>query len=153
MLCSMDNGMDHREPWPRNLAAIKTVREPCRRRSAAIPGKSHSIPAKRTKNNNYQVNALLAIMPELNDGIKGNPMGSVNLGDGYVLLRKRDKRPWLPTGEEARMISEFMGQGQPLERFKRWARLRLSNGQIPISLAGETQGNHSDTHLKKCEGK
>ena len=22
----------------------------------------------------------------------------------------------------------------------------------PISLAGETQGNHSDTHFKECEG-
>ena len=67
-----------------------------------IPGNSKSIPAKRTKNNTYQVNALLAIMPELDDGIKGNPAGSVDLGDGYILLRKRDKRPWLPTGEVLR---------------------------------------------------
>ena len=73
-------------------------------------------------------------MPELDDGIRGNPVGSVDLGKGYVLLRKRDKRPWLPTGEEARVISEFMGQGQPLERFKRWAQLRLPNGQIAWSL-------------------
>ena len=100
----------------------------------AIPGKSNSIPAQQTKHNTYQVNALLAIMPKLNDGIRGNPVGSVDLGEGYVLLRKRDKRPWLPTGEEARVISEFMGQGQPLERFKRWARLHLPNGQIARSL-------------------
>ena len=73
-------------------------------------------------------------MPELDDGIRGNPVGSVDLGEGYVLLHKRDKRPWLPTGEEARVISEFMGQGQPLECFKRWARLRLPNGQIARSL-------------------
>ena len=48
-------------------------------------------------------------MPELDDEIKTHPMGSVDLGDGYVLLCKRDKRPWLPTGEEARVISEFIG--------------------------------------------
>ena len=56
-----------------------------------IPGNSKFIPAKRTKNNTYQVNALLAIMPELDDGIKGNPTGSVDLGDRYILLRKQDK--------------------------------------------------------------
>jgi len=49
-------------------------------------------------------------MPELDNGIKGNPIGSVDLGDGYVLLRKQDKRPWLLIREEARMISEFMGR-------------------------------------------
>ena len=74
-------------------------------------------------------------MPELDDGIKGNPTGSVDLGEGYVLLHKRDKRPWLPTGEEARVIAGFMiGQGQPLQRFKRWACLRLPNGQVARSL-------------------
>ncbi|KIK16631.1 hypothetical protein PISMIDRAFT_15704 [Pisolithus microcarpus 441] len=81
-----------------------------------------------------RVNALLATMPELDDRIKGDPTGSVNLGEGYVLLRKRDKRPWLLTGEEARIISEFIGHGQPIHRFKRWARLRLPNGQIARSL-------------------
>ncbi|KIK29823.1 hypothetical protein PISMIDRAFT_88326 [Pisolithus microcarpus 441] len=81
-----------------------------------------------------RVNALLAVMPELDDGIKGHPTGSVDLGEGYVLLRKRDKRPWLPTGEEARTISEFIGRDQPLNHFKRWARLRLPNGQIARSL-------------------
>ena len=71
-------------------------------------------------------------MPELDDGIKGNPTGSVDLGEGYVLLCKR---PWLPTGEEARVIAGFMiGQGQPLQCFKRWGCLRLPNGQVARSL-------------------
>ena len=70
-------------------------------------------------------------MPKLDDGIKGNPTGSVDLGEGYVLLRKRDKQPWLPTGEEARVIAGFMiGQGQLLQRFKQWACLHLPNGQV-----------------------
>ncbi|KAI6119745.1 hypothetical protein EDD16DRAFT_1706451 [Pisolithus croceorrhizus] len=77
-----------------------------------------------------RVNALLAIMPELDDGIKGHPKGSVDLKDGYILLHKRDKRPWLPTREEARIIGDFIGQDQPLQHFRRWARLRLPNGQI-----------------------
>ena len=71
-------------------------------------------------------------MPELNDGIKGNPMGSVDLGEGYVLLRKRDKKPWLPIGEEACVISEFIGH--PVHHFKRWAQLHLPNGQIARCL-------------------
>ncbi|KAI6104466.1 hypothetical protein EDD17DRAFT_1481687 [Pisolithus thermaeus] len=81
-----------------------------------------------------RVNALLASMPELNDGTKGYPKGSVELGQGYVLLRKRDKQSWLLTREEAQVISEFIGKNQPLHHFKWWVRLGLLNGQIARSL-------------------
>ncbi|KAI6119524.1 hypothetical protein EDD16DRAFT_1480086 [Pisolithus croceorrhizus] len=81
-----------------------------------------------------RVNALLVIMPELDDGMHGLPKGSVDLQDGFVLLRKRDKRPWLPSGEEAHIISEFIRGSRPLYRFRRWARLCLPNGQIARSL-------------------
>ena len=100
------------------------------KKECSNPGRSNSIPAKQTKQNTYQVNALLAIMPELNDEIRGNPMSSVDLGDGYVLLCKRDKQPWFLTGEEARMTGEFMGQDQAFEHFKQWTQLCLPNGQI-----------------------
>ncbi|KIN96965.1 hypothetical protein M404DRAFT_32804 [Pisolithus tinctorius Marx 270] len=92
-----------------------------------------------------RVNALLAIMPKLDDGIKGDPMGSINLGDGYILLRKRDKRPWLPTGEEARIVSEFIGR--PPDQFKRWVRLCLPNGQIARSLWREKLKPSTQVHF------
>ncbi|KAI6120380.1 hypothetical protein EV401DRAFT_1415469 [Pisolithus croceorrhizus] len=78
-----------------------------------------------------RVNALLVIMPELDDGMHGLPKGSVDLQDGFVLLRKRDKRPWLPSGEEAHIISEFIHRS--------------------ISMAGEIQTVHSNTYFKECE--
>ncbi|KAI6098388.1 hypothetical protein EDD16DRAFT_1718540 [Pisolithus croceorrhizus] len=65
-----------------------------------------------------RVNTLLAIIPELDDGIKGHPKGSIELGDGFVLLHKWDKGLWLPSGEEAQAISEFIGKNQPLHHFK-----------------------------------
>ena len=86
-------------------------------------------------------------MPELDDEIKTHPMGSVDLGDGYILLHKRDKRPWLPTGEEARVISEFIGR--QLDRFKRWARLRLPNGQIARSLWQESLKSPSQIWISR----
>ncbi|KAI6117259.1 hypothetical protein EDD16DRAFT_1481545, partial [Pisolithus croceorrhizus] len=81
-----------------------------------------------------RVNVLLAIIPKLDDGIKGHPKGSVDLGDGFVLLCKQDKQLWLPSREEARAISEFIGENWPLHHFKQWAQLCLLNGQIVQSL-------------------
>ncbi|KAF8546005.1 hypothetical protein OG21DRAFT_1528114 [Imleria badia] len=58
-----------------------------------------------------QVNALLAIMPELDSPSKSLPHGSINVGDGYVLLRKCSKYPVSPNGTK-------------------WVWLLLPNGQI-----------------------
>ncbi|KIN93102.1 hypothetical protein M404DRAFT_171804 [Pisolithus tinctorius Marx 270] len=78
------------------------------------------------------VNALLASMPELDDSsTRGPPRLSVQLGGGYVLLFKRDKRPWLPEGQDALVIAQFLGG---LQQFQRWARLQLPNGQVVRSL-------------------
>ncbi|KAG1853989.1 hypothetical protein F4604DRAFT_1591365 [Suillus subluteus] len=69
-----------------------------------------------------QVNTLLSVLPELNEPPKGLPTGSVDLGDGYALLRKRDR----------------YFQGRVLHRIKKWARLLLPNGQIARSAWQET---------------
>jgi len=47
-----------------------------------------------------QVNSLLSIMPELDDSNNGLPHGSVDLGNGYILLRKRSKNATIPRGDE-----------------------------------------------------
>ncbi|KAJ8580047.1 hypothetical protein M405DRAFT_855068 [Rhizopogon salebrosus TDB-379] len=85
-----------------------------------------------------RVNTLLSIMPELDDPPKGLPTGSVDLGDGFVLLRKRERYASLPDGEDARAITDFLGAGQLLPRIKKWARLLLPNKQIVRSAWRET---------------
>ncbi|KAF9232038.1 hypothetical protein BU15DRAFT_90753 [Melanogaster broomeanus] len=80
-----------------------------------------------------QINALLASMPELADPPK-LPSGSAwaeNLGDGYALLRMRQKRPSNPIGPDAAAIRNFLGPGHNLEHpIQKWARVQLPNGQI-----------------------
>ncbi|KAG1845771.1 hypothetical protein C8R48DRAFT_616896 [Suillus tomentosus] len=80
-----------------------------------------------------QVNTLLSIMPELDEPPKGLPIGAVDLGDGYALLRKRDRYAMLPNGEPAQAISNFLGHERDLPHIKRWARLLLPNGQVARS--------------------
>jgi hypothetical protein len=80
-----------------------------------------------------QVNTLLSIIPELDEPPRGLPTGAIDLGDGYALLRKRDRYAMLPTGEPARAISDFLGHERVLPRIKRWARLLLPNGQVAHS--------------------
>jgi len=72
-------------------------------------------------------------MPELNDSNPGLPYGSVDLGNGYVLLRKRAKHLIIPRGDEATAILEFLGPEYALPCITKWARLRLLNGQIARS--------------------
>jgi hypothetical protein len=81
-----------------------------------------------------QVNTLLSIMPELDEPAKLLPAGAVDLGDGFALLRKRDKYTFSPVGGAAQAILDYLGDGRPLPRIKRWARLLLPNGQIARSL-------------------
>jgi hypothetical protein len=85
-----------------------------------------------------QVNTLLSVMPELDEPSKGLPMGAVDLGDGFALLRKRDRNTFGPVGGAAQAILDYLGDGRPLPRIKRWARLLLPNGQIVRSAWRET---------------
>ena len=80
-----------------------------------------------------QVNSLLSIMPELNDSNAGLPYGSVDLGNGYVLLRKWAKYAIIPHGDKAAAILQFLSPGHALPHIKKWARLCLPNGQITRS--------------------
>ncbi|KIJ57914.1 hypothetical protein HYDPIDRAFT_184253 [Hydnomerulius pinastri MD-312] len=81
-----------------------------------------------------KVNALLTAIPTLDDTKKGLPYGAISLGDGFVLLRKRDRNFVNPPDGTAQVISNFIGERcpQPL-RIKRWARVQLPNGQIARS--------------------
>jgi hypothetical protein len=93
-----------------------------------------------------QISALKKIIPDLEDS-EGPPRGSIILGDGYILLRRRDTaaRPVLLSEELALMsyfqeLPDFRGTPFPLPfHAVRWARLRLPSGQIARSLWIEQQ--------------
>lgn len=82
-----------------------------------------------------QVNGVMAAMPEL-ARLESAPENSVALGDGYVLLRAKDRSPVeLKVASEAAALRSFL-QTHGLEIYAdrvqvtRWARLMLPNGQI-----------------------
>jgi hypothetical protein len=91
-----------------------------------------------------QINSLKNIIPDLEEPTS-LPRNSIDLGDGYVLLRRRDTtaRQVLP-GEELALIAYLQSlPGFSQIHFQspisviRWARLRLPTGQTARSLWGE----------------
>ena len=82
-----------------------------------------------------QVNALKAMIPNL-EPIEPPPSTSLDVGDGYTLLRARDKRPKIIAGAAAAAIRAHLEQHYDIQRpnwsprVHRWARLRIPNGQI-----------------------
>jgi hypothetical protein len=90
-------------------------------------------------------NALYNLYPDLapDDPLKKIPRGAVDLGEGYVLLRAREGDFTSPTAVEAQAIWSYVQQLPTLrDRFqspesiliRRWARIRLPNGQVARSL-------------------
>lgn len=86
-----------------------------------------------------QVNALKAMVPDLEQPSEGIPRGAKDLGDGYILLRAREKNPSIVSGLEAIALRDYCSDnGQPLPdtysfKITRWARLRLPTGQVSRS--------------------
>jgi hypothetical protein len=86
-----------------------------------------------------QVNALKAMVPDLEEPINLLPRGSQDLGDGYVLLRAQERYASCMTTLEAVALhtyyhtyeQDFSDGHQP--KVFRWARLRLPTGQIARS--------------------
>jgi hypothetical protein len=83
------------------------------------------------------------MIPDLEVETPPLPYGSIDLGDGYVLLRKRDLIAQEVRGCEADAIRSYLsdaGSNVPQNwapTVTRWARLRLPNGQITRSLWNE----------------
>jgi hypothetical protein len=90
-----------------------------------------------------QVNALKAMIPDLEPDTTRLPRGAMDLGDGFILLRARDDTPQVINGKAGEVIRLYMehideeeseGGLEPWSpRVTRWARLRLPNGQIARS--------------------
>ncbi|KAJ6490663.1 hypothetical protein C8R47DRAFT_1071048 [Mycena vitilis] len=102
--------------------------------------KSHSEPYANLSERGLrrsQVNALKALIPDLEPEEKKLPHGSIDLDDGYVLLRAKDECRHRLDGEAGRIVKTFIedknGPTPGSLAVVRWARLRLPNGQIARS--------------------
>src|ERR1700692_250951 len=103
-----------------------------------------------------QVNALKAILPELDEPKNLLPRGTLDLHGGYVLLRARDPSPSHMTDSAVVALrSYYEGQGQPLTdsgtsyRVIRWARLRIPTGQIARSAWKEKLKSASNVRMAR----
>ncbi|KAH9931467.1 uncharacterized protein B0H18DRAFT_872201 [Fomitopsis serialis] len=112
-----------------------------------------------------QINALKALDPvnfDLDKSKKGPPQGAEELGDGYTLLRARDRSFHVLTPAETTVIRSFVAtaRGENMDHwdphYRRWARLRLPNGQIARSAYKETLKAPKDVrqsrNVKICVG-
>ena len=87
-------------------------------------------------------NALFAMWPEL-EQTKGNPMGSMDVGNGYLLLAPRDTSRYDPLPAEQVVLEEFLAgylgadgndrRRADIEGVYRWGRLKLPTGQVARS--------------------
>jgi hypothetical protein len=81
-----------------------------------------------------QVNALKSIYPELDPKAKYHlPKGAMNVRDGYIMLRPRDKFPAQIPEPSANVLSQAVNTS----KIRRWGRARLPNGQVARSLWSE----------------
>jgi hypothetical protein len=62
-----------------------------------------------------QVNALKAMIPEL-DPVDPPPCASLDISDGYMLLRARDRRPKKLAGAAAAAIQTYLERQNNIER-------------------------------------
>jgi hypothetical protein len=86
-----------------------------------------------------QVNALKSLIPDLDHDIVKIPRGARDLGDGYILLRAKDRTARLVEGKAGEAIKRYISDVSGdiamdwNPQVVRWARLRLPNGQVARS--------------------
>ncbi|KAG1720334.1 hypothetical protein EDD22DRAFT_962861 [Suillus occidentalis] len=76
--------------------------------------------------------------PRSNDQQTALPKGSFDLGEGYILLRRRERTAHVVRPCEAQAIVRFLANNSGIEipsapPITKWARLRLPNGQVARS--------------------
>jgi hypothetical protein len=101
-------------------------------------------------------NALFAMWPEL-EVRKENPRGSMDLGDGYLLLGPKDiTSPYLLSPPEQAALDAFFCNFPDVDKRSayRWGRLKIPDGQIARSRWKETECcsdmARTDRNIKVC---
>ena len=83
-----------------------------------------------------EINAIIAIWPDL-EKVQHDPRGSVDLGDGYLLLWPKDPKPYRLSPTEWDALNAFYSglpnAGVVRKSVYRWGRLRIPNGQTARS--------------------
>ena len=102
-----------------------------------------------------QVNALKSIYPELDPKSSFQlPKGAMDVGEGYIMLRPRDRYPVTIPGHSA---ANVLAQAINTSRITRWGRARLPNGQVARSLWSEqrrtSQKVRVSRNVKVCTSK
>ena len=93
-----------------------------------------------------QVNALKSIYPELDPKSKYQlPKGAVDVGEGYIMLRPRDKYP----AEIPGPLAEVLTQAINTSRIRRWGRAHLPNGQVARSLWSEQRRTSQKVRISR----
>ena len=112
-----------------------------------------------------QINALIALFPFLDHTPKLLSRYSLDIGDGYFLLRAKERTGRLSTEiPEYPLIKGYLEQAEQQHgnvpgddnlqqhkvRVPRWARLRLQNGQIARSAWKEKSRSFKDSRRARC---
>ncbi|KAJ3756995.1 hypothetical protein EV360DRAFT_71506 [Lentinula raphanica] len=102
-----------------------------------------------------QINALKAMIPDIEPSTKPLPRGAQNIGDGFVMLRARDSIARKVTEIETEAFRVYLEeQGVELDddfepHVVRWARIRLPNGQIARSRWKEDLKDLKDVRMAR----
>ena len=93
-----------------------------------------------------QLNALKVLYPEFDpDTNKSLPAYSENIGQGYILLRPRDRGLVQIPGAGGGMMFDMFGR----KNIRRWGRLQLPNGQVARSLYKEGRSTRSNQRVSR----
>jgi hypothetical protein len=78
-------------------------------------------------------NALVAMWPAFEEK-KGNPRGSLDLKDGYLLLTPKDSTPYeIPRNEQDALSAYFNNRDIDVRTVYRWGRLKIPTEQVARS--------------------
>ena len=103
-------------------------------------------------------NALIAMWPDFEQDL-GDPRGSINLGDGYLLLGPKDTKPYKFSRKEQAALDDFSLQVPDNDNINqdnnyRWGRLKIPTGQIARSRWKELERcsdmAQADRNVKVC---
>jgi len=93
-----------------------------------------------------QVNALKTLCPEFDPNSNPSlPTYSIDIGNGYVFLRPRDKRAVNLSGAACEKVDNTIGR----TKIRRWGRLRLPNGQVARSRYKEERSTLSNQRISR----
>ena len=106
-----------------------------------------------------EINAIIAIYPRL-ERKKKDPRGSIDLGNGFLLLGPKDQKPHHFSSVEKTALDNFYSglsntELVPRRSFHRWARLQLPTLQVARSYWKEvdrsSRAARTDRNLKVRE--